>query len=61
MGPVIFHTVWAIFMMIAFVDLIVWISSDKQKKLFDDAAQIPLEQDTRPDAATSSGETKDHE
>lgn len=52
MDSVIFHSIWTIFMMGSFITLVVWLASGKQKKIFDDASRIPLEDDS--DIASSS-------
>ena len=46
MDSITFHTIWTVFMMIAFVALIVWVMSGRQKKAFDEASRIPLGDDS---------------
>ena len=58
MDSITFHTIWTIFMMAAFVALVVWIMSGKQKKAFDDASRIPLGDDSDPEAPSSNGSNK---
>ena len=61
MDSMIFHALWTLFMMAAFVALIVWVMAGKHKREFDDASRIPLEDDSCPDAVTSSNRDNDHE
>jgi len=55
MDSITFHTIWTIFMMVAFVALVVWVMSGKQKKAFDDASRIPLGDDSDTGATSSNG------
>ena len=55
MDSITFHTIWTVFMMVAFVALIVWVMSGKQKKAFDDASRIPLGDDSDIDVTSSNG------
>ena len=55
MDSITFHTIWTIFMMAAFVALVVWVMSGRQKKAFDDASRIPLGDDSDRGATSSDG------
>ncbi len=48
-------------MMATFVGLIIWLMIGKQKKEFDDAAQIPLQDESHLNVATSSNGGNNHE
>lgn len=45
MEAITFHTILTVFMATAFVVLILWVASGRQKKTFDEAAQLPLSED----------------
>jgi cbb3-type cytochrome oxidase subunit 3 len=55
MDSITFHTIWTVFMMAAFVALVLWVISGRQKKAFDDASRIPLEDDSDLGATSSNG------
>lgn len=61
MDSIAFHSMWTVFMMATFVTLVVWLMSGKQKKAFDDASRIPLEDDSDLKVATSSNGGNNHE
>ena len=54
MDSITFPTIWTVFMMIAFVALIVWVMSGRQKKAFDDASRIPLGDDSDLDVTSAN-------
>ncbi len=39
------HSVWTVLMVITFIGILVWAWSGKRRKTFDEAAQMPLEDD----------------
>jgi len=43
MGSISFHTGVTVLMFTAFITLVIWVMSGKQKKTFDAASRIPLE------------------
>ena len=61
MDSITFHTFWTVFMMVAFIALIVWVMSGRQKKVFDEASRIPLEDDADLDVTTPSKKGDNHE
>ena len=61
MDSITFHAFWTVFMMAAFVTLIIWVMSGKQKKAFDEASRIPLEDDSDLDITTPSNKGDNHE
>ena len=50
-----------ILVMIAFVSICLWAYSSKRKKSFDDAANLPFEDDEIDKRSTIDMEKKDHE
>lgn len=45
MDPIFLHIVWTVISFVFFVGIIVWAYSGKRKAVFDQAAQLPLEDD----------------
>ncbi len=39
------HSVWTVLMVITFIGIVVWAWSGKQRKTFEEAARMPLEDD----------------
>jgi cytochrome c oxidase cbb3-type subunit 4 len=37
------HSIWTVLLVILFIGIVIWAWSGRSKKLFDDAARIPLE------------------
>ena len=58
MESITFHMIVTVFMATAFVVLILWVASGRQKKYFDEAAQLPLTEDHFK-TATDAKETKE--
>ena len=61
MDSVTFHALWTVFMMAAFVLLIFWVISGKQKKTFDEASRIPLQDDADLEITKPSNRGDNHE
>jgi len=38
----LFHSIWTLVLFVIFIGIVVWAFSRRQKKRFDDAANIPL-------------------
>ena len=49
------HSVWTIVVFVAFIGIVIWAWSSKRKRVFDEAARIPLDED-RPTARGASQE-----
>ena len=45
MDTISFHSFWTLLTMLAFIAMVVWVWSGKQKSAFDKASRIPLEDD----------------
>lgn len=45
-----FESVRTVVLLIAFIAIVIWVWSRKRKKAFDEAAQLPFEEDKRPNA-----------
>ena len=39
------HTIWTVLVLIVFIGIVIWAWSDKRKSYFDEAAQLPLDDD----------------
>ncbi|MBU6954416.1 MULTISPECIES: cbb3-type cytochrome oxidase subunit 3 [unclassified Hahella] len=50
-----------LFIMAAFIALVVWAFSSKQKKTFDEAANLPFEDDEADAKSVREAETKKHD
>ena len=62
MDAISFHIFWTVLTMVAFIALIVWAWSGKQKAAFDKASRIPLEEDkTESVNVQSASNTADKE
>jgi len=42
---VMFHSVWSVFVLIAFLGIVAWAFSGKRKQALEDAGRIPLDDD----------------
>ena len=47
-----FQIVWTIILFIIFVVIVAWAYSSRQKKRFEEAARLPLDDDHEPDSKT---------
>lgn len=45
MSTVVFHAWWTVLLVAVFVGIVVWAFSPKRKKSFEQAAQMPFEED----------------
>lgn len=45
---VMFHAFWTLLLFLIFIGIIIWAFNNKQKKSFDAASRIPLEEDDTP-------------
>lgn len=50
------HSIWTVVLFVAFVGIIFWAWSGKRKKSFNDAAQMPLEDEEHDGTTKKSGE-----
>ena len=50
----IFHSIWTVLLMVIFVAIVLWAFSGYRKQAFDEAAQLPLEDDN--DKMNQTGE-----
>ena len=50
-----FHSWWTVLLVILFVAIVAWAWSGKRKKLFDQAARMPLDEDEPAKPADISG------
>ena len=57
MDLTIVHAYWTVAMLVIFVGIWVWAWSSKRKTAFDEAARLPLEEDT--DIAPTNAKTKE--
>jgi cytochrome c oxidase cbb3-type subunit 4 len=48
MNMSLIHSVWTVVVLVLFVGIVVWAWSGKQKRRFDEAANIPFDDDTLP-------------
>jgi len=47
MDIALFHSIWTVALLIAFIGIVVWAWSGKRKSGFDEAARLPLDDDQR--------------
>ena len=47
------QSVWTIVVMVVFIGIVIWAWSGKRKQEFDEAANIPFDEDDKPTATTS--------
>jgi cytochrome c oxidase cbb3-type subunit 4 len=50
----LFQSIWSIVVLITFLGIVVWAYSGKRKSAFDEAAQLPFEDDPVTNKKTSS-------
>jgi cytochrome c oxidase cbb3-type subunit 4 len=44
----IIESIWTLILLVVFIGIVVWAWSSKRKKAFDEAARLPLGDDTKP-------------
>jgi cytochrome c oxidase cbb3-type subunit 4 len=49
----IVQSVWTLVVLVLFVGIVIWAWSGKRKQEFDEAANIPFDEDDKPAATTS--------
>jgi cytochrome c oxidase cbb3-type subunit 4 len=49
----IVQSVWTLVVLVMFVGIVIWAWSGKRKQEFDEAANIPFDEDDKPAATTS--------
>ena len=47
------QSIWTLVVLVLFVGIVIWAWSGKRKQEFDEAANIPFDEDDRPAATTS--------
>ena len=53
------HLVWTLLLMTSFIGVVYWAWSSRRRKDFDEAANLPLEDDTRgPKSTPENGESR---
>ena len=53
MSVILAHSIWTVLMLVAFIGIVIWAWSGRQRRRFEEAARIPLDDDDRPgDGAT---------
>ena len=45
MDPAMIHSYWTVLLLVAFVAIVIWAFSGKRSKAFEEAANVPLEED----------------
>ena len=60
MDLTIVHAYWTVAMLVIFVGIWVWAWSSKRKTAFDEAARLPLEEDTDIASTNAKTEEKKH-
>ena len=50
------QSVWTIVVMVVFIGLVIWAWSGKRKQQFDDAANIPFNEDRQPNTDSTTKE-----
>ncbi len=54
-----FHLVWTLLLMVAFIGIVFWAWSSRRRKDFNEAANLPLEEDAeRPKSTPENGESR---
>jgi cytochrome c oxidase cbb3-type subunit 4 len=48
MGYELIESIWTIVLLVTFIAIVIWAWGSKRKKTFDEAARLPLEDDTKP-------------
>ena len=44
----LFHSLWTVALLVIFIGIVLWAWSDRRKESFNEAAQLPLENDELP-------------
>ena len=53
------HVVWTLLLMLAFIGIVWWAWSSRRRKDFEEAANLPLEEDERgPKSTPENGESR---
>ncbi|GJL82261.1 MAG: hypothetical protein DHS20C01_18950 [marine bacterium B5-7] len=52
--------VWTVIAFVIFIGIVIWAYSSKQKERFDEAAQLPLDDDYEPDPVKGSKVTREN-
>ncbi len=56
----LFHSIWTVVMFIVFIGIVLWAYNGKRKQSFDEAANLPLEDDDDVSPQGSRQEEKSH-
>jgi len=56
MDIILFHSIWTVVMLVVFIGIWAWAWSSKRKGAFDEAARLPLDDDTDLSRPTRSAE-----
>ena len=56
MSLTFFQSIWTIVVMVTFLGIVVWAFSSKRKADFDEAARLPLEEDSKTDNNKTASE-----
>ncbi len=56
MDQAMFHSIWTVVMLVAFVGIVIWAWSGKRKQVFRDAAKMPLEDEEYISPPENSGD-----
>lgn len=59
MDIALFHGLWTAALLVIFIGIVIWAWSGKRKRDFDEAANIPLDEDKPRD--TVAGSKRDHD
>jgi cytochrome c oxidase cbb3-type subunit IV len=52
------HVLWTVLLMTAFVGIVYWAWSHRRRKDFEEAANLPLEEDHGPQRTSENGESR---
>jgi len=52
----IVHSIWTVVVLLIFTGILIWAYSNKHRQEFEDAGNIPLEEDDSPPTTKVSGE-----
>ena len=56
MSMVLFHTVWTVLLVILFIGIVFWAWGRGRKQAFDEAARLPLDDDSPSGETNASGD-----
>ena len=56
MNLTLIQSLWTILVMVAFIGIVIWAWSGKRKQQFDDAANIPFNEDRQPNTDSTTKE-----